>query len=243
MLPIGIILLQLLLLPAVRPPATHLTCCAAQFVTAPTVALGADNRPANAPKTSSTAPPASTESATIRGVIRAEGQPLPPDIVVYLEPADPARQLPPPGKRVKVSQKAAQFSPAVTVVSVGQEVEFLNDEDRPVEHNVFSNSANSRFDLGLYPQGQSRTVSFDKPGPVVLYCSVHKFMDGVVYVCPAPFFSKVDADGRFHIEGVRPGAYLLKTWQRRKRFPEQTVPVKVEAAGQSVEVNLDLHRK
>ena len=182
------------------------------------------------------------DSATLRGVIRAEGQPLPADMVVYLEPTDPTLRLPPTEKRARVSQKAAQFSPAVTVVSVGQEVEFLNDEDRPVEHNVFSNAANARFDLGLYPQGQSRTVAFDKPGAVVLYCSVHKFMDGVVYVCPCPFFSKVDAEGHFQIEGVRPGAYTLKTWQRRRRFPDQSMPLKVEA-GQTLDLKLEMHRK
>jgi plastocyanin len=242
MISIGIMFLQLLLLLAPPMPQAPHACSACPGGVAIALAFAdtGGRPPAANPRPSATAPAA--DSAILRGVIRAQGQPLPADMVVYLEPADPTLRLPPVEKRARVSQKAAQFSPAVTVVSVGQVVEFLNDEDRPVEHNVFSNAANARFDLGLYPQGQSRTVAFNTPGAVVLYCSVHKFMDGVVYVCPTPFFSKVDAEGRFQIEGVRAGAYSLKTWQRRRRFPDQSMPVKVEA-GQAMDIKLEMHRK
>ena len=84
--------------------------------------------------------------------------------------------------------------------------------------------------------------AFDKPGPVVLYCSIHKFMDGVIYVCPTPLFSRVDGEGRFRIEGVRPGGYTLKTWQRRKRFPEQSMTLKVQASADLM-VDLEMRRK
>jgi len=154
----------------------------------------------------------------------------------------PMSQPAAPTTRVRVSQKGAQFSPALTVVSVGQTVEFVNDEDRPVEHNVFSNALAGRFDLGIFPPGQGRNEVFDKPGPVVLFCSIHKFMDGVVYVCPAPLFSRVDADGNYRIEDVPAGKYTLKSWQRRRRFPELAVPLDV-ATGQDVSSDLDLHRK
>jgi plastocyanin len=186
--------------------------------------------------------PQPAASVVVHGTIRAQGQPLPSEMVVFLEPADPTLHLPLSSKCVQISQKAAEFSPAFTVVSVGQSVQFLNDEDRQVEHNVFSNAPAARFDLGLFPPGQSRTVVFDKPGPVVLYCSIHKFMDGVIYVCPTPLFSRVDGQGRFRIEGVRPGGYTLRTWQRRKRFLEQSMPLKVESAG-DLTVDLEMRRK
>jgi len=146
------------------------------------------------------------ESAVVvQGTIRAQGQPLPAETIVFLEPKDATRHFPVPATRARISQKGAQFSPALTVVSVGQSVEFVNDEDRSVEHNVFSNASGSAFDLGLFPPGQSRSVAFDTAGPIVLYCSVHKFMDGVVYVCPTSLFSRVDNDGHYRIEGVPPG--------------------------------------
>jgi plastocyanin len=165
-----------------------------------------------------------------------------PEMIVYLDPLDPGQRLGPPGQPVVISQKGAKFSPALLVISVGQSVEFRNDEDRPIEHNVFSRSPVLPFDLGLYRPGTSKSVTFDKPGAVRLYCSVHRYMDGVIYVCPTPFFAQVGKDGRYAIEGVPPGEYYLKTWQRRRRYPEQSQAVTV-SAGRNSAIDLELSRK
>ncbi len=75
---------------------------------------------------------------------------------------------------------------------VGARVDFKNDEKKAVEHNVFSNSEAKKFDLGLYRPGESVTaILFDKPGAVRLRCSIHRYMDGVVYVTPSPYFAAV----------------------------------------------------
>ena len=71
-------------------------------------------------------------------------------------------------------------------------MDFRNDEPKPVEHNVFSNSEAKRFDLGLYKPGEPiEPVTFEQAGAVRLRCSIHRYMDGVVYVTPTPFFAVV----------------------------------------------------
>jgi plastocyanin len=185
-----------------------------------------------------TNPSPTTQAATagISGRITAEGPLRFDDVVVYLEPVDPQ----PPGslmqaaRPVQISQHGARFAPPLLVVCAGQSVEFLNDEDRPVEHNVFSNAPAKRFDLGLFSSGESRTVRFDKPGPVMLYCSIHRFMDGVIYVCPSRFFARVAPDGGYRIDGVTPAKYTLRTWQRHRRFHEQEIPLTLGPASQRV---------
>lgn len=164
------------------------------------------------------------------------------EMVVYLESPDPMRAIDVPAQTVKVSQKGAKFDPAVVIVCVGQSVDFLNDEDRLIEHNVFSNSTAKRFDLGLYRPGESRAVMFDKPGAVFLYCSIHRHMDGVVFVAPTPFTSRVATDGSYRIEGVPAGIWLVKTWQRRRRFAELSVPVLVQPPAPAT-TDLELRRK
>jgi hypothetical protein len=188
------------------------------------------------------AAPATQPSGAITGTVTSEGEIPLHELVIFLESPDPARALPPPGPPVKVSQKGAQFAPPLTIIRVGQTVEFPNDEDRLIEHNVFSNAPAKRFDLGLYPPGQSRAVTFDKPGAVFLYCSIHRHMDGVIFVSPTPFASRVDNDGNFRIDNVPPGNWTLRTWQRRKRFPEQTVPLAIDA-NKPVTVKLEFRRK
>src|SRR5207244_3353166 len=123
------------------------------------------------------------------------------EIVVYLESTDPARRFDPPKTPATISQKGAQFSPSLLVICVGQVVDFRNDEDRRIEHNVFSHSPAKDFDLGLYAPGPNKPVTFEKPGPVHLFCSIHRYMDGFIYVCPTPFFAQVAADGHFEISG------------------------------------------
>jgi plastocyanin len=178
----------------------------------------------------------------VTGVVTVpEGQRL-PEMVVYLESTDPKFTFQVSDVPVPVSQKGAKFSPGLLVVPVGTSVDFRNDEPREVEHNVFSNSETKKFDLGLYKPGDTvPKVKFETPGAVRLRCSIHRYMDGVVYVTPTPFFAVVGKDGSFSITGVRPGAYKLKTWQRSQRYREQEIPVTV-AAGKSASVPVGLSR-
>jgi plastocyanin len=187
--------------------------------------------------------PEEPATGTIAGQVTvAQGLRL-PEMVVYLESTDPSFTFTPSAAPVVVSQQNAQFAPGLLVVPVGTRIDFRNDETKPVEHNVFSNSEAKKFDLGLYKPGETiAPVLFDVPGVVRLRCSIHRYMDGVVYVTPTPYFAPVEKDGRFSIAGVPPGAYRLKTWQRSQRFREQDVPVSA-AAGAAVEVMVDMSRK
>jgi plastocyanin len=165
-----------------------------------------------------------------------------PEVIVFLESTDPKFRFTPPQQPVVVSQKKATFLPAMIVVPVGSKVDFRNDEKGPVEHNVFSKSEAKKFDLGLYrPEDPIEPVTFDTPGAVRLRCSIHRYMDGVIYVTPTPYFAIVDKDGRFNIAGVPPGNYRIKTWQRSQRFKEIDMPITV-TAGKPLAVNVTMAR-
>jgi plastocyanin len=174
-------------------------------------------------------------------VTAGEGQRL-PGLLVYLESTDPKLTFRPPPEPIVVSQQKATFRPSLIVVPVGSKVEFRNDEKGPVEHNVFSKSEAKKFDLGLYkPEDPIQPVTFDTPGAVRLRCSIHRYMDGLVYVTPTPYFCVVGTDGRFVIAGVNPGTYVLKTWQRSQRFRDAEMPVTV-TVGKTLNVNVGLVR-
>lgn len=79
-----------------------------------------------------------------------------------------------------VDQKDKQFSKKAVKIKVGDTVTFRNSD--PFAHNVFSLSDIKGFDLGSYPQGQTKTVTFDKPGKVEVECSIHPTMQMVVEV-------------------------------------------------------------
>ena len=59
-------------------------------------------------------------------------------------------------------------------IKVGDSVIFRNDD--PFFHNIYSLSDTQTFDLGSYPQGQSRRATFTKPGKVEVECAIHPAM-------------------------------------------------------------------
>ena len=124
----------------------------------------------------------------------------------------------------KVTQHLANFVPEFVVVAAGETLVFPNNDD--ILHNVFSYSKNNAFDLGLYPSGESRSVTFKNPGVVRVYCSIHKSMNATVFVAPSPFYSIVNGAGAFRIPSVRSGAYTLTLWSRS--LPEYTRQIVIE---------------
>jgi plastocyanin len=84
-----------------------------------------------------------------------------------------------------VEQKDKEFvyqgaKAATLKIKVGDVIQFKNED--PYFHNVYSLSDVKLFDLGSYPQGQSKSVKFDKPGKVEIECAIHPQMHMVVEV-------------------------------------------------------------
>ena len=73
-----------------------------------------------------------------------------------------------------VSQKDKAFSQASIDVAKGDTIHFKNED--PFFHNVYSLSDASTFDLGSYPQGESKSVTFEEVGEVEVECAVHPSM-------------------------------------------------------------------
>lgn len=73
-----------------------------------------------------------------------------------------------------VGQKDKGFTQEKLTIKVGESVKFVNDD--PFFHNVFSLSDAKVFDLGSFPQGESRTVTFETPGTVEVECAIHPSM-------------------------------------------------------------------
>ena len=79
-----------------------------------------------------------------------------------------------------VGQKNKAFSVRTLKVKVGDSVSFRNDD--PFFHNIFSLSDVQIFDLGSYPQGQAKKVTFLKAGKVEVECAIHPGMKLIIEV-------------------------------------------------------------
>ncbi len=182
-------------------------------------------------------------SGTISYAPRASRRPM----VVYLVRVDAENKPTTQGKfnapsTLVVSQKGAKFKPSFAVLQTGQKVEFKNDEEKEIAHNVYFLGVED-LDLGIFEQRESVTHTFTKSGSVSVHCSVHKRMDGKFFVAPTPAYALVMKAGKsFEIKDVPVGRYILKTWQKQKRFKDITDLVVEVTKGQTTKASVAMKR-
>lgn len=140
-------------------------------------------------------------------------------VVVYLDgPATAAAPI-----TAEMEQQNRRFSPDLVVIPAGSSVSFPNFD--PIFHNVFSLSKPKSFDLGNYPKGQTRMVTFPKPGIVAVYCHLHPNMAGTIVVTPNQWAARVDAAGQYVLAGVAPGKYTIVAWHKTGGTFRKTIEV------------------
>jgi plastocyanin len=155
------------------------------------------------------------------------------DAVVSIEGDKTATPL---GK-VVVDQRNKAFSPHVSVVTVGTTIEFPNNDT--VFHNVFAYFDARKFDLGMYPQGAKKSVTFPKTGFVSLQCNVHSEMSAYIVVVDTPYYAKTDGQGHFTVKNVPDGQYTVKVWHESGAYLSQPLTVK----GNDAPLKLEISRK
>ncbi len=141
-------------------------------------------------------------------------------------------------ERAVIDQRDKKFIPRVLPVRVGTRVTFPNNDD--VWHNVFSTSEAKKFNLGLYPPGKTRNVTFDKPGVVRILCNVHPHMEAYVVVKEHPFFAVSDSRGNYRLDKVPVGKYRLEIWH--PELGTKVEPFNMVRGGEVLAVDVDLKK-
>jgi plastocyanin len=181
------------------------------------------------------------QAASVSGKVRLSDSTIPTvrkgqdysGAVVWLEPVPALSAVSPSLRRppARMEQKDKQFIPHVLAIQSGTDVIFPNFD--PIYHNAFSNFSGQVFDLGLYPPGTSRTITFDRAGVVRLFCNIHSTMSALIVVLKYPWFAVTDASGAFTVSNVPPGDYQLRVFheraaQRTLRALERKITVPAE---------------
>lgn len=139
------------------------------------------------------------------------------NVVIYIAPAGAGASLAAAAgadaPHASMAQRDETFDPHVLPVLRGSTVDFPNADD--VFHNVFSLSSAKAFDLGRYPKGTSRSLTFEKTGRVDVFCHIHSDMSAIVLVLDNPYFASPDPKGHFVIDSVPPGDYTVIGFHQR----------------------------
>jgi plastocyanin len=163
---------------------------------------------------------------SLSGTVRVTGSPSNADAVVYLQHASGTFMA--PAKPTDLDQRMMQFIPRVLPVVLGTTVRFLNNDS--TSHNIFSPD-NEQYNLGTLPQRETRTYTFNKcakvPCVYTQFCHVHPEMEAYIVVLQNPFFGVSRTDGRYQIDDVPPGHYVVGMWH--SKLIAQSKVVTIEA--------------
>jgi plastocyanin len=133
-------------------------------------------------------------------------------VVVWLVPVDPISTTTGSDspRYYHLVEHDKGFRPHLLVIPVGSIVEFHN-EDRWV-HSAFSSVGSTRFHFGYQRPGTHRTLRFERPGVIHVFCSMHPQMEAVILTVDSPYFGVSDRAGHVNIRNVPAGTYSLRAW-------------------------------
>jgi len=128
-----------------------------------------------------------------------------------------------PDTPVEIDQHGCLYVPRVVGVRVGQPVLFHNS-DRAL-HNVHGKpEASSGWNFALPRPGSERTMRIDHAEvPISVRCDLHPWMQAWIGAFEHPYFAVTDADGRFSLERMPPGTYVIAAWHERLGTREAAV--------------------
>lgn len=98
----------------------------------------------------------------------------------------------------------------LVVISHGEALRFASHSG--VAHRLFAFHRDSRLEVAVPELGESPPVTFDEPGSIRFYCSLHQDETWDVFVSPSPHFARLDRRGAYRIDNVPPGDYELSIW-------------------------------
>ena len=161
---------------------------------------------------------------SLSGSIKIAGAPAGTLSLITLDPVGKKGKARAAKQRI-MEQRGREFAPRLMVIPRGSTVSFPNYDK--VFHNVFAKSDTAAFDLGVYKEGQSRDVTFNKEGLVRLGCNLHSNMSATIVVVGSQHYVTADNAGTFRFRSLAPGKYRLRAWTERTQAPvEQDIVIK-----------------
>jgi hemoglobin len=175
--------------------------------------------------------------ASLTGTMTVDGKPFDGLGTIMLWPANGGGKKRTPKQRI-VEQRDKQFSPRVLAVPPGSTVAFPNFDG--IYHNVFSLSSTKKFDVGLYKDGDTRELKFEKAGIVRLGCNIHAKMASYILVVDAPHYVVVEGAKEFNFRRLKPGKYKVRAWSEKSAGPiESEIEIKKGVNNQTFDVRGD----
>lgn len=137
--------------------------------------------------------------------------------VVFLNDVEEGKAFDPDAINLTLTQEGCEFSPALGVMANRGELTAVNSD--MTLHNIHTyeligSARRTVMNVSQPNQGDivEKTVKLRRGNGMKVECDAHDFMHSFVYVAKNPYYSVVNADGGFSIEGIPAGTYEVMMW-------------------------------
>jgi len=130
-------------------------------------------------------------------------------VIVSLHPVSFQLELK-PTTNAYMTQREQTFIPHVLPLTKGSTVYFMNEDE--FFHNIYSLTPGSRFNIGRRPPGSPYPIQINKAGPIRLSCDIHDHMSAIILSLETPYYTRIDEQGRYRLEGLADGKYRLRVY-------------------------------
>lgn len=168
----------------------------------------------------------------------ATGKPL-QGMVVYVTSPDHNYPKSSISSRIEIKQLNKAFSPYISVIRNGAEVNFVNNDK--ITHHIYSVSGTNQFSFKISAQ-RSNTLRFsagEQAEQVSMGCNIHDWMVGYLLVVNTPFYGGTDKSGQITFS-LPKGSYQISVWHPQLQVEKYTQSVGLDlAADQILSIKMD----
>ncbi len=126
-------------------------------------------------------------------------------------------------REARIEHYGKRFVPRITAAPIGTTIHFPNLDG--IDHNAFSLSNAKPFDLGLYRGGEARSVLFERPGVIQLFCNIHSAMAAYIVIVDSKALAKADLQGEAVINDIPTGNQTIAIWHELAGEKRQAIVV------------------
>ena len=169
-------------------------------------------------------------AGTIHGKVYLSDEPMPHVLVLVAAPEGISSHS---VATVYLDHTKGKFAPHILPIEAGTTVEFRSDG---MPCRLYSASETNAFNL-TRQRGPNRSLTFDRPGVIVVRCQDHPDAVAHIVVTETPYFAVTGESGQYLIKGIPEGERTVRLWFEGSILEGQRVKI-----GQG-SISLDFHIK